>query len=58
MTAYNLSQCLAIAVSTMLMVFLQLEWIVVLMGVFYLYCVICLFMHIKKQKQPQKYLSF
>ena len=58
MTAYSLNQCLAIAISTMLMVFLQLKWIMVLMGGFYLYWAICLLIHIKKEKQLQKYLNF
>lgn len=46
-TAYILCQCLSVTVSTTIMVFLDIQWIAVYVGIFYLLCLGNLVVHLR-----------
>ena len=48
MTASLLGQSISVAVCSMVMVFVDIEWSSVLIGASYVYCVACLYMHSQK----------
>ena len=53
-TAYNLCQCLTVAVGTILMVFVETEWIMLVICCFYVFCVASLCVHMKRVKSKSE----